>query len=337
MRLEGQINMGYYPTPVSVVERVKSFLKFPEERVTVLDPCCGEGLAVKKLVEGVNAKTYGIELDKRRAEEAKENLNHLLACGYESVRITNNAFSILWLNPPYDFEKMDEDAERANERKEKTFLMNTIKYLKVGGILIYIIPQVRLSKSIAKTLSSRFENIHVYRFMDEEYEAFKQIVVLGVKKKRNGPYETEYLNLVQVPSFNLDELPQLKEPIYQVPAGENVSLFKSKTIEIEELSKEVKESPLWKKMREMSVAGNGGLKRPPLPLHSGHLGLLLASGCLDGLMGEGEDLHVVRGKVIKIITTYEEIKGDFIEERNVESYQVSIKILNRDGDIITLM
>ncbi len=38
-------------------------------------------------------------------------------------------------------------------------------------------------------------------------------------------------------SFTLDEIPQLKEPIYEVPSGDNVSLFKSKTIEIEELSK----------------------------------------------------------------------------------------------------
>lgn len=329
--------MGYYPTPLSVVERVNTFLKFPDGKMTVLDPCCGEGLAVKKLVEGINAETYGIELDKLRAGEAKENLDHVLACGYEDSRITNNAFSILWLNPPYDFEKMDEDADRSNERKEKTFLANTIKYLKVGGILVYIIPQSRLSKSIAKTLSSRFENIQVYRFMDEEYKAFKQIVVIGVKKKRNEPDETEYLNLVQVPSFTLDELPELKEPIYEVPSSDTISLFKSKIIEIEELAKEVKESPLWKKMRDMSVARNGGLKRPPLPLHSGHLGLLLASGCLDGLMGEGDDLHVVRGKVIKITTTYEEMKGDVLEQRSIESYQVSIKILNKDGDIITLM
>ena len=68
--------MGYYPTPVSVVERVKSFLKFPEERVTVLDPCCGEGLAVKELVEGVNATTYGIELYIFRYDENEYTLGN---------------------------------------------------------------------------------------------------------------------------------------------------------------------------------------------------------------------------------------------------------------------
>ena len=63
MSLEAKIKMGYYPTPIPVVDRIKTFLNYPEENVNILDPCCGEGLALKNLVDGVNAKTYGIELD----------------------------------------------------------------------------------------------------------------------------------------------------------------------------------------------------------------------------------------------------------------------------------
>ncbi len=337
MRLEGQIKMGYYPTPLTVVERVRSFLKLPEAKVTILDPCCGEGLAVKKLLEGINAETYGIELDKKRAEEAKSNLDHVLACGYEEARISNNVFSVLWLNPPYDFETMGDNIERMTERKEKTFLINTIKYLKVGGILVYIIPQSRLDKSIAKTLSSKFENIQVYRFMDGEYEGYKQIVVLGRKKRNTEPDETEYLNLAQVPSFTLDEIPIMAGDVYDVPSGDSIPFFRSSTVELEELEREVRNSPLWKRLNEMFSRKNAKLKRPPLPLHSGHLGLLLASGCLDGLVGEGDERHIVRGKVAKVIHTYQEVKDKVTEEHQVESYQVTIKILTREGDIITLM
>jgi len=337
MRLEGQIKMGYYPTPLSVVERVKSFLKFPEKKVTILDPCCGEGLAMKHLVSGCHVETYGIELDKKRAQEAKLNLDHVLACGYEEARITNNTFSILWLNPPYDFETMGDNVERMTERKEKTFLINTIKYLKVGGILVYIIPQSRLDKSIAKTLSSKFENIQVYRFMDGEYEGYKQIVVFGRKKRNTEPDETEYLNLAQVPGFSLDEIPIMAGDIYDVPPGDEIPLLRSSIVELEEMEREVRNSPLWKRLNEMFLRKNANLKRPPLPLHSGHLGLLLASGCLDGLVGEGDERHIVRGKVAKVVQTYQEVKDKVTEEHQVESYQVTIKILTREGNIITLM
>jgi type I restriction-modification system DNA methylase subunit len=58
MRLEAKIKMGYYPTPLSVVERVRSFLKFPEENANLFDPCCGEGLALKNLKGDAKAMTY---------------------------------------------------------------------------------------------------------------------------------------------------------------------------------------------------------------------------------------------------------------------------------------
>ena len=70
--------MGYYPTPIPVVDRIRTFIKYPEENVNILDPCCGEGLALKKLVDGINAKTYGIELDEYRAEQAKERIYRCL-------------------------------------------------------------------------------------------------------------------------------------------------------------------------------------------------------------------------------------------------------------------
>ena len=68
MRLEAKIKMGYYPTPLSVVERVRSSLGFPEENVNLFDSCCGEGLALKNLKGDAKATTYGIELAGYAAE-----------------------------------------------------------------------------------------------------------------------------------------------------------------------------------------------------------------------------------------------------------------------------
>ena len=65
MRLEAKIKMGYYPTPLSVVERVRSFLKFTDDNVNLFGPCCREGLALKKLKGDAKATTYGTELNKK--------------------------------------------------------------------------------------------------------------------------------------------------------------------------------------------------------------------------------------------------------------------------------
>ena len=64
---------------------------------------------------------------------------------------------------------------------------------------------------------------------------------------------------------------------------------------------------------------------------------MLANGCLDGIVGSGEDRHIVRGKVEKTVAKFTEQKGDIIEERELDQYKVSIKILRQDGEIITLI
>ena len=55
------------------------------ETLRILDPCCGAGDALQRLVECLNRpnalsmETYGIELHRHRAEEAEERLDHVLA------------------------------------------------------------------------------------------------------------------------------------------------------------------------------------------------------------------------------------------------------------------
>ncbi len=333
MRLEASVKMGYYPTPLSTVERIRSFLKFPRENVSVLDPCCGEGLALKSLVENANATTYGIELDEYRAERAKANLNHVLKGSYEDARISNGVFSCLFLNPPYDWDTPSESSEAPRDRKEKTFLRGTMKYLQPNGTLIYIIPQNRLTDDVSRILSYRFDDFNAFRFQDDEYDKYRQIVLFGVKKERGSMGDAGRLN--DLSRETPDEIPFADEPMYELPPSKPVHLFRSSVIDEKELEKLLKNSPLWEKIRNHNDDGSMG--RPPLPLHKGHLGLLLANGCLDGIFGEGNDKHIVRGKAEKIISVYDEYDGDALIEREVENYRISIKVLERNGEIKTLM
>jgi len=337
MRLAGRIKMGYYPTPLSVVNRIKSFISVPENQsVKAFDPCCGEGLALKHLADGWNCQAYGVELDEHRAEEAKGNLDKVLKCGCAQARITNSCYSVLFLNPPYDEETFSNGMVTSSERKEKIFLRDTIKYLKPKGLLIYIIPQLRLDKAIAKILSYRFESINVYKFQGDEYNTFGQVVVFGVKKKNPEIDKDTYETLKKVREIDLPELPFANKPIYRFPEPGKVNLFRSTVIDLQELAKEAEASLLWRNFREMARIDETANLRPPLPLHQGHIALMLANGCLDGVVGQGNDRHVVKGKVQKVVKKYQEQSEGTIEEREIDQYQVSIRILTIDGEIRTL-
>jgi len=337
MRPEGRIKMGYYPTPLSVAKRIRTFLGFPSDNVNILDPCCGEGTVLKNFVDGTNVTTYGIELDEYRAKQAKEVFDHVLHCGYEDARISNKAYGCLFLNPPYDWQSTNLLDEHGQERTENVFLKGTVRYLMPDGVLVYVVQQQRITGDVAKNLSYRFENFNTYRFQDGEYEQFKQIVLFGRKKRKNLLDNNSLGMLNAIPYTQLEEIPHLEEPIYELPASPQVKLFRSTLIDEAELEKELISSALWEKIGRNGNNGKNGLGRPPLPLHTGHLGLLLASGCLDGKVGEGEDRHIVRGKVEKIIHTEQEYQGDVLIEREVERYRVSIKVLTQDGEIKNLM
>ena len=205
------------------------------------------------------------------------------------------------------------------------------------GVLVYVVPQQRITGDVAKNLSYRFENFNTYRFQDGEYEQFKQIVLFGRKKRKNLLDNNSLGMLNAIPYTQLEEIPHLEEPIYELPASPQVKLFRSTLIDEAELEKELISSALWEKIGRNGNNGKNGLGRPPLPLHTGHLGLLLASGCLDGRVGEDQDRHIVRGKVEKITYTEQEYQGDVLVEREVERYKVSIKVLTQDGQIRNLM
>ncbi len=119
-RLASIAKAGYYPTPIDEMDLIcKKFRIDPDTKANILDPCAGKGEALKTLSEHLKEQygmpvSYGIEIEETRAEKCKEVLDHVLKCPYETARVSNKAFSILWLNPPYD--------ERDKERTEVTFL-----------------------------------------------------------------------------------------------------------------------------------------------------------------------------------------------------------------------
>ena len=333
MRIHGRIKMGHYPTPAKVVELIRHYLSLPASPFSVLDPCCGEGHALAGLVAGTGAVTYGVELDHQRADASKTRLNHVIRCGIEETRIQRRSCSLLLLNPPYDELTLDEEAETKTERQELAFLRMTMPYLLPGGVLVYIIPQNRLDRSIARLLASRFERISAFRFPDPEYRDFRQIVVFGVRKYKNSLDDQEVSRLENVPKTDLPPLTEKSEIGYAIPVSAPLTLFRSMLIDPEDLERHMAQSPLWKRFAALTTRTEIRIPRPPLPLHSGHLGLLLASGKLDGIVGTGENMHLVKGRVRKITTVLQELKGEVLEERELDRYVVSIKILNQHGEI----
>ena len=152
MRLAAQAKGGFYPTPPRVVDLVAQLLYGARGRarsadtLRILDPCCGAGDALAQFADllrdrsTVPVETCGVELHRDRAEQAAHVLDRALACDLFATSIANNAFGVLLLNPPYDWDKED-------KRVEHAFLTHTTRYLTDGGLLLFIVPKQSASPS----------------------------------------------------------------------------------------------------------------------------------------------------------------------------------------------
>jgi SAM-dependent methyltransferase len=326
--------MGYYPTSEVVVGRVGALLSpfcrdDGELKPIVLDPCCGEG-EIKRYFKDTNRhdmEFYGVELDEYRFSKAEDVMDQCFQGDALNDVIRDDGFaSVLFLNPPYN-------NDHEGHRLESRFLSAYRSALCEKGILVYIVPDYIIDKDLAKHILSAYEEVRVYRYDDSEYD---QVIVLGVKRKRLISVEDDEVQWL------LDRIQNIRPGYFQFgkydiaprPKKHQNPRFHRKGVDPLALERDLAQSRAYDRLRASITISENELRRPPCELHTGHLGLLLASGCIDGLVGEGTNAHLVKARCIK-----KQSKEDSYDDDGnpitvtKETYQTSLKILTPSGDL----
>jgi hypothetical protein len=340
-RLESVKKAGYYPTPVEVAVLIAGHLKPPEQEFRWLDPCCGEGTALKSLAQALGGQTYGIELDAERAEEAREKFDHVRQGDYATQQLPKGkqaGISTLFLNPPYDQD------DRAGKRLELAFLRDTQEWLMAGGVLIYIIPQGRITPHVAARLATHFEQVRVYRFPGASYDSFRQVVIFAVKRGTPQRDDRVALAIAQAKATRLPELPPETEEPYQIPpVPEGRFYFRSAEVDPREALAEAFEAGVWQGRAwadALTPADGMQAVRPLMPLRRGHIAMALAAGLLDNtsIARDGGKRFLVKGRLRKVqedVTTDQDRENEV--KRQLDKFQTSITVLDlEDGTLTTL-
>ena len=334
-RLMNNVKMGYYPTDPDNISLILRGIRFPEGVTTnLLDPCCGCGKALRQIAQGNNCYAYGVELDESRAEEAQTRLHRVGFGSYFYSRISHEAFHLLFLNPPY-LSVLNESGGRA--RHEKKFLIESLHHLVYGGLLVYVIPYYRLTLDICRILCDNFNDLTVWRFTDGEFKKFKQVAVLGIRKRRDmEPSDAVWLEQYTVDPAAIPCLTELPEDRYVLPAQPlEVSVFKGEKFNQKELEQQLRRSGSFSQMMARSEL-DGGVKYPLLPLSIGQIGLVGGSGMINGLI-ECDSPHVIKGRIVKVVST--EVEDQFTSsgnhygaiERQVISNKMIFNVLTPQG------
>ncbi|MEQ2527687.1 DUF6094 domain-containing protein [Bacillaceae bacterium CLA-AA-H227] len=337
-RIASQSKGGFYATPEGQMSLILPHIRLRGEQgyLNLFDPCAGEGEALKQLgdnfttLQNLTVTTYGVELEETRFHKAKDVIDHAIHDGYENIRTEGN-YNAVWLNPPYD--------EVFHERTELRFLRTLSSKSKNvfanNGLLMFCVPQYVLDKC-AMILSERFRDIKVYRFTDDAYDVFKQVVVFGYfgsPQSRDVVKETrEYLKEIgNAGPEVLPTLEEIEEEFYIEPSKEPISIFRAGKLKAVELFRDLKESTVFHEFekRVTPEVKKSTMKRPLLPLKLAHAGIAIAAGAVGGNMGT----HIVVG-LTKPVTELAEVDDDeglVKKEIYTKHHKSVVRVFAQDG------
>jgi hypothetical protein len=340
LRFQGKSRLGFYPLPLSEAQRIRAFLKFPNAASSALDPCIGDGAAFEVITNSAEVFRYGIELDAFRADQAKPRIPNIIQGNTLEVQCPVECLGLLYLNPPYDWTLGPADSRRT----EQSFLSHTYRWLKPGGVLVFVIPGDRLTEC-SQILSTHFRDARVYRLEAPECVRYKQVVVFGARRSRREKERLMdsditrarlyYASLARNPS-QIPVLPHEPEARYDVPVSGPAQLV-YRGLPLDEIEDLLPQSAAYRQAGRILFAEPvSATGRPLTPLHAGHVGLLACSGLLNGIFGSGDQRHIAFWQAVKVVDKTEEEEDGVITIREKERFSNELTLVYSTGQVAVL-
>jgi Uncharacterised methyltransferase family (DUF6094) len=340
MRIAARTKLGFYPLPLPEAARIRGFLTFPDKQCCALDPCVGDGVAFGAIASDKKVLRYGVELDAGRAEQARTKGIDVIHGNCFDVQCPVESFSMIYLNPPYDFEI----SEEKSQHMEKLFLEHVYRWLKSLGVLVLVVPTKRIA-DCAVLLSRHFRDIRVYRLTEPESVRYQQVVVFGLRRTRQERDRLRDDEIIQAQLWlgsldrklqELRPLPAEPDHTYAVPPGAPVRLV-HRGLPLDELEDLLPKSSAYRQASAVIFAQQSDVAgRPLTPLHGGHVGLLCTAGMLNGIFGEGESRHLAYWQSVKLVDKSKEEEDGKTVIREKEGFSNELTLVFATGEIAIL-
>lgn len=349
-------NRGFFPTSLDVVKMEMNLINFSGikegSELTICDLTGGEGEQLKTMYDyllekKLNPIAYYNEVTKERyniaLEQFKntENFNLINADFFNlKARNQNNkkVFTIIRNNPPYTWM----DWKGLNIRAEDIFFTRNAEFNVEGGIQIFELPihQLIEQKSLIRKIFFRYDNVHIFKFPEEEFKKFKQVCVIGNRKKNNSSDNElaeiwrEKLKTESILCLNEVNKPVVELTQRAVDRTLPIILYRDGKVTEETLTSGF--NAVYKELLNEVIkeSKNDGIdkekKIPIIEQLPGHIALDIYSGQYDGLIGD----VLVKGGVkkgVKKITEREENKTVTTE---IEVVYPFVEITSANGDTL---
>lgn len=273
-RTESISSGGFFPTPPHLVPLMANMLDVADGtyECALADPCAGEGAAILALgtLLGVRKSYYTCEMEHGRHEALQKNLHehhdyssltNALHGDAFMIELPVNRMSLLYLNPPYDIDPQ-------HGRLEQRFLDRFTQTMAEGGVLLFVVPFYAL-KASAHTLATHYSDLKCFRFPEEDFEPYSQVVLVARKSEELPGPDLEIVKLVTTWSESPEGMLILGTPTdkYIVPEkGYSGAISTKWTLREMDLMGLIRKARPWKQSGRMGLLSDVPHILPAVPV-----------------------------------------------------------------------
>jgi hypothetical protein len=302
--------------------------------LNIFAPNCFNGLTVSRFAKEKD-KTFGNSTN--YISRAKELMTRVIKGELKGSHITNNYFDVVFLVPKVTYKLNTDPFGKIAEPNEKVFIKNCVKYCRQDGLLIMTLPATRVDASFAFYLSKVLSDNTI--IVKEPNSRLERITIIGQKHitQKSKPELYERLKYI-----NYDNIPEAEfiMPTFDIPMAElTLDFFRGSTLDTDDILEATQSNLINSFLDSQTQPLVVKDQSPLLPFNIGQVGLVLTSGCLDGVVEEVDGIyHVIKGMTTKLTTTQTEVSETDNKVKSTEtiSNQVKINVFTADGEFISL-
>ena len=302
--------------------------------LNIFMPECFYGTTIASFASSKD-KTFGNASS--YVNDARSRMTRVIKGGLKGSHITNNYFDVVFMVPEVQMKLEQDPFGKIREPKEKVFIKNCIKYCRQNGLLVMTIPVTRLDANFAFYLSKILsDNTVVTKIPDDP---MNRITIMGQKQITNKIKPELYERLKYI---NYDTIPLTNtlQPTFEIPTEQLIlDFFRGSTLDTEDILEALQPALINNFLDNQTQPLIVKDQSPLLPFNIGQVGLVLTSGCLDGVVEEVDGVyHVIKGMTTKLTTTQTEVSEENNKVKSTEtiSNQVKINVFTADGEFISL-
>lgn len=283
---QNNAKLGFYPTDSLTLQAIASSINF-KDKVTMLDPCCGEGIALSTLSNQVH-HTIGVELNEERYCQARKELDVCLhSDALMQTKYTPSKLDFLFLNPPYG-------DSATHKRLEYAFVRRYSQSLVSGGLLALVIPATQVTADFLKYLMSNFDMKKAGLAPERRYN---QWIFIGCKVRRRNPTQQIIKDVLDTTKVDY-VAPSV--PVICKASKESFVITTSKITQ-EQVAYAIKDKDsLWDAYFDSQLVSQSSSNKQPLTaLTDWFITMGILGGHISGFLDNGKMSVLLRGKVHK--------------------------------------